>query len=220
MIGGHDRAGGLRADVADAGRDDEDLDAEEGGEEVGGAARVAPAVRAAGAPQVMRAEAHHRDAGRDRQQAAHVAGGESDLAGVVDGVDAGGDPEQPGGERQQALIAATQPWIEVGGEPQQREREEAAEEVVGRAGAGRRLQEVVVDDAECDQRESDAEHARYGPSAPGPLPPGAARVLGCANAQTDVRVQDQPSTNPQRGLTPLRFEVQASRGSDPHEVQG
>ena len=84
-------------------------------------------------------------------------------------------PNTPRDQRERAAPAAAQARISPGGEPEQGERDEAADEVVAGRGAGLRLQEVVVEHVQRDQGDRDEEEdVLAGP----PAPPRARRGLG------------------------------------------
>ena len=78
--------------------------------------------------------------------------------------------------------------------------------MVGGRGAGRRLQEAVVEDAQGDHGEEDAEHALHGPSARAPTPIGLVSV----SRGTQIRT---PGTGPQTRLA--AGEVQRGVAGDP-----
>ena len=103
----------------------------------------------------------------------------ADRPRVVERLDAGGDAEHAEGQRECAAPAAAQARIHPAGEAQQRERDEPADEVVAGRRAGLRLEVVVVEDVERDQRDRDPE----GDRSRDPAPPR--RVSGGAVAGAD-----------------------------------
>ena len=100
-----------------------------------------------------------------------------------------GDAEHAERQRQRAAPAAAQARIRPGGKAQQGERDEPADEMVARRGAGLRLQEVVVDHVQRDQGDRDQEQDDL--AAP-PAPPRDAAGLGWAAGGVRVAVMGSP----------------------------
>src|SRR4051812_3552304 len=100
----------------------------------------------AGAPQRHGAETKQQHTGRNCQEAGEVVAGRPDLPRVVQALDAGGDPEDAERERQRPPPSSSQQRVRPRGEAEQRERHEAADDVVPGRGARLRLQVVVVED--------------------------------------------------------------------------
>ena len=138
--------------------------------------RVAPpqaALGAARAPQLGDADAEQRQRGRQREQPGEVVARGADLPGVVEGLDPGRDPEDPGRERERSAPSAAEPRVGPRGEADQGQRDQAAGEMVGRRRAGLGLEPVVVDDVDRDRGERDPECGgeEHAASVPARAPP-------------------------------------------------
>ena len=80
----------------------------------------------------------------------------------MDGFRSGQDAEEAGQERDRRARACTQSRVDDAGQDEEPEWDETADEVVTGRGARVRLQEVVVDDMQGDDRESEPGQADFG----------------------------------------------------------
>ena len=170
-----DGAADVRGPVADRGSDDErrhEQRADRAEQHPSAGTTPQRTVGAARAPQRHRAEAQEQQAGRDRRKAGEVVTRGTDLPRVVEALDAGGDAEHAEHQGERAATTAAQARIRPGGETEQRERDEAADEVVACRRPRLRLQVVVVDHVQRDQRGRDPEQQRLSCPSAGP---GSAR---------------------------------------------
>ena len=103
--------------------------------------------------------ADEHEPGRDREEAAVVVAGRADLARVVDRLDAAEEAEESEDDRDQRAQARAHARVDDRGCSHERERHQAAGEVVGRMHAGIRLEEAVVRDVEADDGERRDEDA-------------------------------------------------------------
>src|SRR5215211_1318161 len=161
QIRGRDvRAPDVGDDVRDGERERNDGNHDERAARHQQPARVPPperVVRPPGLPQGNGADADQDEGGRSSQQRAVVVARGADLARVVEALDAQEQAEEGKQEREGGADAGAQARVGPRRPEQERGRDQAAREVVGRGGAGIRLQERVVhrvqgQGAECDAR--------------------------------------------------------------------
>ncbi len=154
VVRGDDGSSRVRGDVAQSDRDDDRGRDDEAGDAQQRPAWVAPPAAAVGparAPQRGDAECEQQRAGGEAQQPREVIAGRADLAGVVEALDSPGDAERAERQCQRAAPPAAQARMRPGSKAEQGERDEPADEMVARRGAGLRLQVVVVDHVQREQ---------------------------------------------------------------------
>ena len=153
--GRHDRARRMREHVGGGDRhdeDDEDDQAGEGEQQPPPVSAREPVVRTPGPPERHHAETEEHDAGCQREKPRVVVARGADLDRVVDGLArADRDPEDPERERNRRAGSGADVRVEPREPEQDRERNQAADEVVTGGGSWLRLQKVVVEDVERDQ---------------------------------------------------------------------
>ena len=106
-------------------------------------------------PQSRRTDTDKHETRAEREQPGVVVAGGADLERVVDGLGCpDDDPEDPEEEGDAARGAGAEAAVYPRSDEQHGERHEAAHQMVAGRHAGLRLQEVVVDDVDRDQREA------------------------------------------------------------------
>ena len=123
-------------------------------------------------PQPPQAETDEQRASGDREQSGEVVARGTDGGGVVAGLDqADADPEHANRHRQHGAPSGAHPPEAPRGRGEQRGRNQGADQMVGRGGARRRLQQSVVEHVERDERRAEQEQrtfvARQPPAAGG-----------------------------------------------------
>ena len=113
-------------------------------------------------PQPPQAEADEQRACRDRKQPGEVVAGGPDRGGVVAGLDrADADPEHAHRQRQHRAPSGAYPPEDPRGRGEQHGRDQGADQMVGRAGARRRLQQGVVEHVKRDERRAEQEQRAF-----------------------------------------------------------
>ena len=170
VVGRDDRPADMGRDVPVADGDDHRGHDEDAGDADQRAPRVTPEQAALGParpPQRDGSQDDQQCAGGQAHQSGEVVARGPDLPRVVEALNASCDAEHAGYERNAAAPAAAQARVRPGGEAQQAERDDPADDMVARRHAGLWLQVVVVDHVQRDQGEPDPVQERLaGPAAP------------------------------------------------------
>ncbi len=151
----HYGAGGVREDVRERERKQDDISADDRDRRLHESAQVATdkaVVSASRRPEGRRAETDEQQTSREREEAGVVVPRGADLQAVIAGLaHSGDDPEQSQRDRDRRTEPGAKARIRGREGNERGERHETADEVIGGRGAGFGLDEVVVDQMHRDR---------------------------------------------------------------------
>jgi hypothetical protein len=149
----------MRDDVGDRQRQQDDIrdDERRGGDQSTPPVPPPQAVVAASrTPERRGADAQQYEPGDHREQAGVVVAGRPDLCGVVRGLGADEQTEEPREQRCRTAGSRAQVRIDGGAQAEERDEREPTDQMVGGRDPCIRLQEAVVDDVQGDHRQGGA----------------------------------------------------------------
>jgi hypothetical protein len=168
-LGGRNvRARGMGHDIRLGDRVDDEIRAEQQADRQESPAQIPPDQAAAPSrpPEGDEPDTDQQEARGNCEEPREVVARRAGLARVVAGLaHAHHDREEAEAEGERRSGAGSKPWIDPGGEDEERGLHEAADEVVTGRGAGLRLEEVVVDDVKGRDPEREPREPGLGPQA-------------------------------------------------------